>query len=92
MQLTTTQAARIMRKVCLEITRCKHHVRGFLVVNGKRILPIHCSFGSKDLPGGVPHRFRTSMKLTVPEFERMKRCDMGLEEYVGLLRDKGVVP
>jgi hypothetical protein len=91
MQLSTSEAVKLMKKLEISFTECKHHVRGFLVVDGKRVLAVHCSRGRKDLPGNVPHLFRRSLHLTIDEFEFFRSCRMSLEAYVELLRDKGVI-
>ena len=68
MQLTTREAEKLIKKLGFEVVECKHHIRGFLTVDGRRIFPVHCSFGRGDLPGEVPHLFRKSLKLSTAEF------------------------
>ena len=80
-----------MRKLELELVECKHHLRGFIVVDGRRMFAVHCSFGHKDLPGSIPHRFRRSLKLDDEEFATLRGCTLGPKEYVELLRAKGEV-
>jgi hypothetical protein len=91
MQLSIQQAERIMRKLEVELIQCSHHVRGFVTFNGTRLFAIHCSFGRKDLPGNVPHRFRKALKLTVAEFEILKGCTMSRAQYFDVLRQKGII-
>lgn len=81
-----------MRKLGVEMKECAHHVRGFMVVDGHALFPIHCSFGCKDLPDGVPHRFRRSLHLTPDEFEFLRSCRMDRAYYINLLRLKGIIP
>jgi hypothetical protein len=90
MQLTTKEAKGVMVKMELQLVECKHHIRGFFCVNGTKVFPVHCSFGSKDLPGNVPNLFRKSIHLSLEEFERFKNCHMNLDEYRELLRVKGI--
>jgi hypothetical protein len=92
MQLTTENAGRILTKLAVELTQCKHHVRGFVCLDGRRLFPVHFSFGNKDLPGNVPHLFRRSLHLTLDEFEVLRGCSMTREQYFELLRRKGVIP
>jgi hypothetical protein len=91
MQLSTNDAARVLRKLGVELTECKHHVRGFLTVNDKKVLPVHYSFGKKDLPGDIPHRFRRSLSLSQDEFCVLVGCSMTRDQYLTLLRAKGVL-
>lgn len=90
MQLTTKEAKNIMVKLEVQFVECKHHIRGFFCINGRRVFPIHCSFGSKELPGNVPNLFRKSIHLSLEEFERFKSCHMSLDEYRRLLSQKGI--
>ena len=90
MQLTTKEAKNIMVKLEVQFVECKHHIRGFFCINGRRVFPIHCSFGSKELPGNVPNLFRKSIHLSLEEFERFKSCHMSLSEYRQILSQKGI--
>jgi hypothetical protein len=91
MQLSTREAQSIMVKLEVQLVKCKHHVRGFFCVNGKRLFPIHCSFGSKDMPGNVPNLFRKSLHLSLEEFDRFRNCNMSLAQYKELLKAKGLL-
>jgi hypothetical protein len=91
MQLSTRDTERIFKKLQIEVVSCKHHVRGFLVVDGRRVLPLHYSNGRKDLPGSVPHLFRKALHLTVEEFAVMVGCTMGRDEYVELLKQRNIL-
>lgn len=91
MHLTTAQAEKIFSKLQIELVSCKHHVRGFLVVDGRRILPVHYSNGHKEFPAGVPHKFRKSLYLDVEEFLDLLHCTLSRERYIELLRQRGVI-
>ena len=90
MQVSTNDAHNVLRKLQFELTECKHHVRGFFSVNGKRLFPVHYSFGNKDLPGNVPHRFRKSLRLTESEFHELVSCHIDRKKYEDLLRERGL--
>lgn len=92
MQVSAGELQRIFRKLEIEPKESPHHVAGWLVVDGKRVLPLHYSHGRKDMPGNVPHRFRKSLHLDVDEFLVFKRCKMGRDEYLEVLRARGVLP
>lgn len=91
MQLSASDLRRVFQKLRIETVECKHHVRGFLMVDGKRVLPLHYSNGRSDMWGSVAHMFRKSMHLNQGEFEDMVRCTMSREEYVQILRAKKMV-
>lgn len=91
MQLKTTEALKLMEKLEISFKKCKHHIRGFLIVDGVRVFTVHCSNGRKEMPGKIPHRFRESLKLTVDEFATLRKCTLNRAAYVKLLREKGVI-
>jgi len=61
------------------------------VVDGRRVLPVHYSNGHKDLPADVPHKFRRSLYLGVDEFLNLLHCTLSRDEYVRLLKGRGVI-
>lgn len=91
MNLSTKEAVRLMSKLRLEMVECKHHVRGFVTHNGRRLFPVHCSFGNKNLPGNVPQQFRQSLCLTPEEFAYLRSCSLDQEGYIALLRSKRII-
>jgi hypothetical protein len=88
-QLSTREAERIFNKLDVEPVKSSHHVRGFVTVDGVRLLPVHYSNGRKDMPGHVPKRFAKSLRLSLEEFAELKRCTMTKEEYLTILSDRG---
>lgn len=82
MQLTSKEARKIIDKVGAELKHCKHHIRGFVVTKDKRLFPVHCSFGNKEMPEAVVHRFRRSLRVSVDEFRVLKSCKMKRREYL----------
>lgn len=90
MKLSKRDAQRLFTKLELEHKRSTGHVYGWLVVDGKRVLPMHYSHGRGDMPGHVPDRFRKAMHLDRDEFGLMVGCTMTRRAYVDLLREKGI--
>jgi hypothetical protein len=90
MQLTTKQAGRIFRKLHVMEKTSTHHVAGFVMVDGKKVLPVHYSRGNKDMKGPVPHRFRKSLRLSEGEFAELRDCTLSRDDYVELLRERGI--
>lgn len=91
MQLSAAELKRIFNKLEIEPKQSTHHVAGWLVVDGKKILALHYSRGHKDMPGHVPHRFRKALHLKTDEFQVFKRCRMDKDEYLELLRERGIL-
>ena len=91
MQLTTKEATSLMRKLEIELVECKHHIRGFVTYNGRRLFAVHCSYGTKDLPGNVPHLFRKSLRLSTSEFEILRSCKINRERYLEILKERGLL-
>lgn len=85
MELSTGDAEKVLRKIGVELRQSSHHVRGFVMLDGKAVLPVHFSHGRKDLPGQVPHRFRRSLRMTIEEFRLFRQCSLSREEYLALL-------
>lgn len=91
MGFTKRDAERVFNKLELQQRRNTKHVYGWLIVDDRRVLPLHYSHGRGDMPGHVPDRFRSAMCLTKTEFAAMVRCTMTRDEYVALLRERGVL-
>ena len=89
MQVSLTQAGKVMDKLLLVEVPCKHHHAGFLVVDGVRVLKIHHSRGSGNMPPTIAHLFRKSLKLSIPEFQELIGCRLDRDSYINILRQKG---
>src|SRR4051794_3375577 len=90
-QVKTSEVARAFNKLQVEQIECKHHVRGFVVVDGVRIFPVHFSRGRKELPMSVGHLLRKSLYLTDEEFRNLIGCSLSREAYFDILRNKGLI-
>lgn len=88
MQLTTRDAELIFRKLEVERVESSHHVRGYLVHEGRRILALYYSFGRKPFPGRTSDMFRRSMHLADHELRRFISCTMSREEYLELVLER----
>lgn len=91
MHLTTADAAKIFRKLQVQEKQSRHHVAGFVVIDGKKTLPLHYSHGNKEMKGPVPHRFRRSLHLSEAEFAELRDCTLSRDGFIELLRVKGVL-
>lgn len=90
-RVTKADAAKIFDKLEVQGRRNTKHVYGWFVVDGKRVLPLHYSYGRGEMPGHVPDRFRSSLKLDREQFAAMVGCKMKRDEYVSVLRQRGIV-
>ena len=89
MPLKTRQMDTVFDKLNVERVECKHHVRGFFCHDGRRVLPIYYSFGSKDIPGFVSKKIAKAMGLSESDLIKMARCKISLEDYVKILQQRG---
>ena len=85
LQLKKQEAERIFTKLSIKEKKDSHHVRGFICINGIKVLPIFYSHGHGEMPGKIPEKFRKSLMLNHEEFIRLKECPMSKEEYYKLL-------
>lgn len=85
MQLTTRDTKKIFEKLHLEVDTSGHHVKGYLLHDGKVILRLYYSHGNASLPGNVSHKFRRSMRLSIDELRDFLACKMTRERYIEIL-------
>jgi len=88
LQLKKQEAEKIFKKLGVNEKTDSHHVRGFICVNGIKVLPVFYSHGNGDMPGKIPEKFRKSLLLNHDEFMRLKECPMRKEEYYSLLEKR----
>jgi len=91
MQLKKQEAERIFTKLGIEFKKDGHHVRGFICINGKKVIPVYFSHGHGDMPGRIPEKFRKSFMLDSEEFIRLRDCPMSKEEYYSLLAKRVIL-
>ena len=91
MALKKRDMERVFNKLSIEVVDCKHHVRGYYVHEGKRLLPVYYSFGSSDIPGFVTAKIARSMCLSEDELVRMAKCKISASQYKEILSSQGVI-
>ncbi len=89
--LKTRELEKLFRKLEIEPKSCSHHVRGFLVVDGRPVLPVHYSNGRKGLHGPNLHKFRKSLKVDGDQFDGLVKCTFSRDDLIQSLRDKGIL-
>lgn len=90
MQITKKEAYKIFNKLELEM-RSTGHNYGWLIYNKKKILRVHYSHGKGDLPGRVTDKVRSQLRLSQKDFKELIDCSLTREEYLNILKEKGLV-
>ncbi len=90
MQLKKIEAQAIINKLKIE-HRHKKHNYGLLRYKGKPILSVYFSHGRGDMPGKVPDKFRQSLKINENDFKNLKNCPLSREDYIEILKEKGLI-
>lgn len=67
----------------------KHHIGGYLIYKGRRILKYHFSHGRGDMVGNVGDIFRQSFLLDELQFINLLKCPLDKEGYINILKEKG---
>lgn len=88
--LKARELERLFTKLEVKAKPCSHHVRGFVEVDGRSVLPIHYSNGKKGLHGPNLHKFRKSLHLDVDQFHGLVSCTFSRDDLVEILREKGI--
>ncbi len=90
MQITKSDMKTVFSKLGLEI-RSTGHVYGWFVYNGKKILRVHHSHGKGEIPGKVGDKIRSQLKLNRNDFLKLIGCPLSYDDYVAILREKGII-
>ncbi len=88
MQIKKREADKIFSKLKVKEKNSKHHISGWIEIDGIKTLPVHYSHGDGDMPANIGDRFRKSFKLNADEFSVLKSCVMTREEYIELIRPR----
>ena len=88
MQLKKRDIQKIFRKLDLEV-RSTHHIYGWLVINGEKILRVYYSFGKGNSPAKISEKIRAQLKLDQKNLKNLIDCPLSKEDYLTILKDKG---
>ena len=89
MPLTAREFDLIIRKFGFQ-TRDSRDLLAWLDVDGKRVVRTRRSKKSSgDLP--MHHSIRQQLRLSDDELRESVLCTLGREDYIALLRDKGII-
>jgi len=84
------EAQIIFDKLEMEI-RQTHHLIGWFVYAGRKILKTRISFGKGEIPGAIADKFRGQLKLNDKEFRALIDCSLTKDDYVEILKRKGLI-
>ena len=90
MSLHRQDLERAWRKVRMETKNAGDRFARFYY-QGKLIIFTGRSMGSKKLDGDIPRLIRQEMKLNETQFKDLIDCPLGYDEYVQILKDKGLI-
>lgn len=79
------------RKLGIKFEATKE-TNGWFEFDGKRIHKISVPKGRKTLPKGTYASIARQLKIGVEQFDGLLDCPLKLENYIDILREKGVVP
>jgi len=85
MSLQSKTMLRVFDKLKLQRSKSTHHVRGFLVHEGRKLYPpIHISKGKKEVPKFVQDKLRKALFLSRGEFSTLCKCKLSGPDYYSL--------
>ena len=90
MQLKKRELKTIFQKLELEV-RSSNHVYGWLIVDGKKILRVHHSFGKGDIPAKIVEKIRGQLKLNQQNFKDLIQCPLSKNGYLEILKEKDYI-
>ncbi len=88
MQLKKRDIQKIFQKLDLEV-RTTGHIYGWLVVEGKRILRVHYSFGKGNIPAKIAEKIRGQLKVNQQNFKDLIDCPLTKDDYLAIIKEKG---
>ena len=86
--MTPREFDQLAAKFGMEVTEGGSHRKAELFYGGK---PVVRTLRSRSPREFTHHKVRTQLRLTEGQLREAIRCTLGLEEYVGILRGKGLI-
>ena len=90
MQLKKAEIGKLFDKLKLDVRSTKHRY-GWFTFEGKKILTVHYSHGKGSVPGRVSDKIRSQLKLSQKDFRGLIDCPLTLEDYISILKQKGLI-
>ena len=69
-----------------------HQKIAYFEYNGIEYLKTRVSHGEGDIPSPVVERIRKQLFLNQAQFQDLVKCPMGYDEFVAVLKEKGLIP
>jgi len=91
MSLHSREIDAAWKKIGMEV-RDGRDIHARLYVDDVLILTTRRSKGSGPIGGNIPHLIRQQMRLNQDQFHDLIGCPLDREEYIAILRSKGLVP
>lgn len=82
---------RVFHKLQMEVRDAKDRIAWF-VYQGKKVLKTKRSHGRGEIKGNVAYLIRQQLKLSEDQFRELIACPLQRDEYIEILRGKGLLP
>jgi hypothetical protein len=90
MQLKKREAEALFTKLRLDV-QTSHHKTATLYYAGRAILRTRISHGQGDIPPIIVAKLRNQLKVTEQQLRSLVDCGLSYEEYIELLKAKGII-
>jgi hypothetical protein len=90
MQLKKREAEALFAKLRLDV-QTSHHKTATLYYAGRAILRTRISHGQGDIPPIIVAKLRNQLKVTEQQLRSLVDCGLSYEEYIELLKAKGII-
>lgn len=91
MQLKKREIEGAFNKLRMDIAKT-HHKMAYFEYEGVQYLKTRISHGKGDIPKSVIARIRKQLELNQIQFTELVKCPLGYNEYVEILKEKGIIP
>jgi len=90
MSVKAADVDRIFKKLRMRVREGKDTLAWF-EYEGRPIIYTKRSHGKGDL-GNIAHFIRQQLRVNEDQFAGLRDCPISLDDYVGILRSKGLIP
>lgn len=90
MQLKKREVRSAFSKLRMRIEHT-HHKIAYFEYNGIQYLKTRVSHGEGEIPKPVVERIRKQLFLNQLQFRDLVKCPLGYDEFVAVLKDKGII-
>jgi len=90
MPLKKREAEALFAKLHL-VLQTSHHKSATLYYEGRAIIRTRISHGQGDIPPIIVAKMRSQLKVTETQLPALVDCSLSYEEYIELLKTKGII-